>query len=629
MRGSLVQVRSYPPSFFSPGRRAREIGAALLIVAASAGCGDHAEHPPAAVSRPDPAGRPNVLIVSFDTTRADALSCYGGRPDVTPNLAHLASEGVVFETAFSPVPLTLPAHATLLTGLDPCRHSARDNGAYALPRSATTLAETLRDAGWSTFAVVASIVLLPRFGLDQGFDRYDADGLVVTAGNDHERTADQVVTAARADWPLQEPFFGFVHFYDAHRPYRAPADLEAKFGDPYLAELRVADHALGELLHDLRSDGRLDRTIVVVVADHGESRGEHGESTHGTLLHDATQRIPLIVRAPGIKPNRVTGVVATLADVMPTVLELLKLAPPANLDGRSLVAALRPEPGFEMDSGDAYLETLYPRRAFDFAPLFGIRTDEWKLVLGARPHLWHVADDPKELHDVAADHAEIIALLTRRLLHRRDERGAPLTASSAPLTGDELKVLGGLGYVSSNGTGGGSGRGTGIDDDDAERPDPYDDAALIEEIAQATLLIEEGKGDAALARFEQLATKLPRCAHVHQSLGALLGQRGDHVRAYGELTAAALLRPGSADLWVEVALAAYLAQKPAEAEAALTKALALPGCPPRASFMLAELTAGRGDKAAARRTLDALLARRDLSEQDRGTAQAQLRELDR
>jgi arylsulfatase A-like enzyme len=565
-----------------------------------------------------PAGsRPNVLLVSLDTTRADALSPYGAPEERTPALARLAREGVVLETAISPAPITLPSHATMFTGLDPSRHSVRDNAAYVLPESAFTLAEALSEAGWRTFAAVASVILLPRFGLDQGFETYDATGLAVTRGLEHERTADAVADAALKLVSGPEPFFGFVHFYDPHWPYRPPAELEQRFGDPYFAEIHLADRAVGRLLDALEREGRLERTIVVVTADHGESRGEHGESTHSVLLHEATQHVPLLFRAPGIEPRRAGGVIAALADLMPTLLELLGVAVPPGLDGRSLVPALR---GEEMQPGLAYLESLYPQRSFDFAPLFGVRTPEWKLVLGSRAHLWRIAEDRREERDLASSREDVVAALTRRILQLRDGRGAALTVEESAVTAEELAVFGGLGYA----TGGGV---EPVGEDSQNRPDPYDDIRGAEAIGAAGVLAGEGRTDEAIALLEKLAQRYPASGHVRQALGALYGQRGRHKKALDELLAAVKLRPRSPHLQMAVALAAWHERRPELVRLHLEAATGLPGCPARAFLLLAE-TLGQASKSeAARAVLRRLLERSDLSEQDRAEAQAALRQL--
>lgn len=594
---------------------------AALLLSGIAACGRDSPAPAARAApasstknaaKSDPS-KWNLLLVSFDTTRADALGAYGNSHGTSPNVDALAREGTLFTHAFSPVPITLPAHTTMLTGLDPCRHSVRDNALYDVPPTAPLLQQLLKDEGRRTFAVVASIVLLGRHRLSRGFDSYDDQGLVVTAGDEHERQADAVAAAALPQLAGSEPFFGFVHFYDPHQPYRAPPDLAAKTGDPYLAEVAFADRAFGRLLDALKSSGRLERTIVVVTADHGEGRGEHGEVSHGMLLHDATQHVPLVVRVPGAKAGRCDALVR-LCDLAPTLLELLGVAAPPGLDGRSLAAAFR---GGELDDEDGYLETISTQLSFDLAPLFGVRSREWKLVLGARPHLWRLADDPGELKDVAADHPDVVAALTRKLLHLRDGRGPALQRDLRAVTGDELKVLGGIGYVS---------RG----DADATEiasglPDPYDHVGVGDDLAKAGLLVEARRFDEAIAIYAQLVQQLPGCYAAREAFGVAYGRKGDNARALEQLLAAAAIHPGSPDLQIQIALAAHFCGKADLTTSHLELAIARPNCPPLAYFMLWEQKSGGGDADGAKRILTDLLKRSDLSPADRAQAEQLLR----
>lgn len=587
------------------------IRAASLLLAAFVACG--ADGSQSAAKPAAPAEKWNVLLVSFDTTRADALGCYGNSHSSSPNVDALAREGTLFTQAFSPAPITLPSHTTMLTGLDPCRHSVRDNSIYDVPASAPLLQQILKDAERRTFAVVASIVLLGRHQLSRGFDHYDDSGLFVTEGDEHERQADAVAAAALPQLAGSEPFFGFVHFYDPHQPYRAPAELAAQTGDPYLAEVALADRAFGKLIDALRSSGRLDRTIVVLTADHGEGRGEHGEAAHGFLLHDATQHVPLVVRVPGAKPSRCDALVR-LCDLAPTLLELLGVAAPPGLDGRSLAGALR---GSDLDDEPAYMETTSTELSFDLAPLFGIRTKEWKLVLGARPHLWHLADDPGESKDVAADHADVVAALTRNLLHLRDGRGPVLPRDLRAVTGDELKVLGGIGYVSSGSADPAA--------DASKLPDPYDHVGIGDEVAKASRLIESKRFDDAIAIYAKLVQQLPGCYALRLGLGVAYGRKGDGAHALEQLLAAEAIHAGSPDLQIQIALAAHFCGKPDLVTNHLELAIARPSCPPLAYFMLWEQRRGGGDADGATKILTELLKRTDLSPADRAQAEQLLR----
>ena len=243
----------------------------------------------------------NLLLVTIDTLRADRLGAYGSHAGLTPTLDALAARGVRFTRAWSHAPITLPAHTSILTGVLPPHHGVRNNGSFRLGQAPGTLAEAMRDGGYRTGAFVGAFVLDARFGLNRGFDVYDDRyGSSTAAASFHfvERPADQVLTAATA-WITQppggdsRPWFAWIHLFDPHAPYHAPADF-ARGRAPYDGEVAWTDSALGRALDELTGRGQLDRTVVVVTADHGESLGDHGETTHGLFAYDSTLRVPLI-----------------------------------------------------------------------------------------------------------------------------------------------------------------------------------------------------------------------------------------------------------------------------------------------------------------------------------------------
>ncbi|MCC7012030.1 MAG: sulfatase-like hydrolase/transferase [Planctomycetes bacterium] len=341
----------------------------------------------------------NAVLITLDTTRADALSCYGGRAGVTPHLDRLAAQGVLFTNARTSAPLTLPAHASMLTGLYPPRHTLRDNGLAPLPQSALTLAELARASGVQTFAVVASWVLDPAFGLDQGFDVYDAPQR--NAGHaEPERRAPEVLRAALARLAKRDrsrPFFLWVHFYDPHVPYTPPrAFSEQAGGDAYLGEVASTDAALGELLAHLESDGTSDSTTLVVAADHGESLGEHGEPTHGALCYDSTVRVPLLVRWPDARDaGRREDSLVSVVDVFPTLLEALHVEGPTGVDGVSLSTARAGARGVYCESYSGWLN-------YGWSPLAAWVDERAKYLASSQPELFDPAHDPRELHDISA-----------------------------------------------------------------------------------------------------------------------------------------------------------------------------------------------------------------------------------
>jgi arylsulfatase A-like enzyme len=315
--------------------------AALLAAVAGAGRAEIARATGAArLEAPDAAepGRPNIVLITLDTTRADHLGCYGWAHAKTPNLDALARRGARFERCDTAAPITLPSHATILTGLFPPRHGVRDNGTFALPERVETVASRLRSAGYDTAAVVSAVVLARRYGLDRGFRLYDDDlGTVSAAGAEaSERNAEAATAAALAALAkLRPPFFLWVHYFDPHEEYRPPERIARAIGGPhrlYDGEISYADEQIGVLLAKVPAPAD-----VVAVADHGEMLGERGEPTHGLLLYAGARRVPLILAGPDVPAGRTLPCLVRTADVAPTILRWARVSAADRLDGESLV----------------------------------------------------------------------------------------------------------------------------------------------------------------------------------------------------------------------------------------------------------------------------------------------------
>ncbi|HET9300886.1 MAG TPA: sulfatase, partial [Candidatus Polarisedimenticolaceae bacterium] len=331
----------------------------------------------ACASGPSPPGRPvNVVLITMDTVRADHLGCYGGSA-ATPKLDALARAGARFDQATAAAPLTLPSHATILSGLLPPAHGLRNNGGGALPGTVETLATRLSSAGYRTGAFVGAFVLDHRFGLGRGFDVYDdaiTRGDRVADALEAERPGNVVVDRA-LEWlardPGGKPFFLWVHLYDAHAPYAPPSPYREQYaGRLYDGEIAFVDAQVGRILAAVGPGA-----LVAVVADHGEALGDHGEETHGLLLYQPTLRVPLLVQGPGIRAGTVVERAVGLADLAPTLASLAGTS--LKADGRDLSAALRS--GEEPPSADVYSETEYPR-LFGWAGMAALRR-------GARKHI--------------------------------------------------------------------------------------------------------------------------------------------------------------------------------------------------------------------------------------------------
>ncbi|MEL7060570.1 MAG: sulfatase-like hydrolase/transferase [Acidobacteriota bacterium] len=412
--------------------------------------------------------RLNVVVVTFDTTRADHLSAYGHPGAHTPAVDRLAAEGVLFEQAVAPVPITLPSHSSLMTGKVPPGHGVRDNGIFVLPESQRTLAEILRDAGWRTGAAIAAFPLTEQFGIGQGFELFDDHvtgaqenvfGQRVLPKQDFffdERSATQV-NAAALPWleaHADEPFFLWLHYFDPHHPHEPPRPYDQLFAhDLYLGEIAAADEAFGAVLDRLEQLGVEDRTLVVLTADHGEGRGEHNESTHSLLVYQSTLHVPLIVRLPGGPAGRRVAERVGLVDVLPTVLDVLGLDLPDDVHGESLVRHFAPQPTAPAgrDRRLLYAETLSPRLSRQWGELRALYYDDFKYIHGPRPELYDLGADPDELDDLVATQPTIAADLERRLADYLEQQATTAIDASVAIDDESLRRLQALGYLQASG----------------------------------------------------------------------------------------------------------------------------------------------------------------------------------
>lgn len=480
----------------------------------------------------------NLLLVSFDTTRADHIGCYGYTAGSTPIVDELARRGVLFETCISPTPITLPSHASLLTGLHPFSHGARNNGTHYLAADVPTLAERLSEQGFATGAVVSAFVLDSRFGLDQGFDRYDDDlsgGVGVTAFEGETAAEDSVARAIRwLDERRNERWFLWLHLFDPHADYRAPEPFAAQFPEaPYDGEIAYADAQLGALLGRLHDRGELGETLIVITADHGEALGEHGETTHGVFVYDATTRVPLILSHPSLEAGLRVPAVVSLIDVLPTVLELLGVPPIGDCDGRSLASVAL---GAETDLAPvpAYSETQFPYYNYGWADLRSLRDEEHRYIRAPRPELYLLGEDPGETRNQAARSPAIAARYESLLdaLLPETERD---TRASEPdeLDPDVRAALAALGYSFSNDPGA----------EGAERPDPKDRirALLAQQTAEGYLLA--GRRAESEAAYRAVLATNPAAITARNALADLLAAGGKNAEAL-ELHRGSLGLPG-------------------------------------------------------------------------------------
>ena len=548
----------------------------------------------AAVTPPDAPVRPSVVLLTLDTTRADHLGCYGATRAATPHLDALARSGVRFEQALSPAPLTLPSHASLLSGRVPRRHGVRDNAGFKLDPKIPLLTERLRDAGYATAAFVSAAVLDRDGGLARGFATYDD---IVRVGDRRafdyqERAASQTVDALLPRLPsVKPPFFLWVHLYDPHAPYVPPEPYASRFKDrPYDGEIAFMDSQVGRILEALRRTG--GALYVAVAGDHGESLGEHGEDGHGIFLYQATQHVPLIVTGPGLKPGTIIASTVGLVDIAPTILDLLKLPALGETDGRSLVPLLH---GARPAGRDYEMETLYPSFAYGWAPLRALRTGPYKYVAAPRPELYELPTDPRETKDLsrakAARAAELAATLAERT--RGDaEASAPRDADSA----EREAKLRSLGYVS------------GSVAPAREALDPKDGVKLLPDLDAARHAVQLGDPRDAVAPMRRLLARNPGNIPARLLLGEAQLASGRTDDAIATYRAVADLAPNNSLAWFDLGNA-YAGKAVnddaafAEAKSSYEHALTLQPRHADTYLNLAALYAQRHDPERARETL--------------------------
>ncbi len=506
----------------------------VLLLGVTSGCGSD-----------DPAR--HLILITLDTTRADRLGCYG-RPDAgTPHLDTLADRGVVFERAYAQVPSTLPSHASILTGSYPPRHGARENGLYRLTSTSRTLAEVLSERGFQTGAVVAARPLDARFGLDQGFGSYEGPG-----EREFEWPGPQVTRRALR-WATtkseSERVFLWAHYFDPHKVYAPPPAFAKQHpDDDYQGEIAATDAFVGELLDGLERQGLLQDAIVAIIADHGESLGQHGESTHSIFLYDATLHVPWILAGPGVPEGARVPELVRSVDLVPTVLELLGVKDPASdqRDGVSLVSRLQGGGRLQLTS---YCESMSPRLRYGWCDLIGLRTDRLLYVDAPQRELYYDTEGSAQLNNrIDEASTEDIARWNRSLRSIAFEQlpGGEL-ADTDPAVLEDLRRLG---YLEA--------RRDGAEDLESwwetrrKRNDPK------ERIVTAELLY---------AGLEALQA----------------GNTPEAVRAFTEATQQ---DPGNATAWLNLASALQRAREDEEAERALRRAVAADPDFSRAHFQL-------------------------------------------
>lgn len=482
------------------------------------------------VVEPAPKPRPSLLLVTLDTTRADAMGAYGHAGAKTPNFDAMADSGVRFDRAYATVPLTTPSHASMLTGLYPTRHGIHNNGDAILKEEVNTLAEVLKGEGYRSAASVSAFVTTATWNLDQGFDAY-FDDVRRSKGSrwEFERPADEVVADLETWLPSgEEPFFAWAHFYDAHGPYEDREDFQ--LATPYDEEIAFVDTQLGRLIQAAKAQAGPGGLAVILVADHGEAFGEHDENGHGLFLYDTTMRIPFVIVPPeALASGVVVDQAVSNVDVMPTALGLLGLTPPEGIDGRDLSPATG---GSLPPRGPVYLESELAAQRFGFYPEVAVAERGMKLMDTPSARLYDLALDPGELRDVSAEHPEKVASLHA---FREQVWGAREEGEAAAMSPELLEQLAALGYVS----------GDAVEVDLDSAPDAKDMGEVIRSVEAARQLLEQGKHAEAILAFEAILVDNPNLGEVLTGLARAQMAEGLDAQAEATYRRAIELQPSS------------------------------------------------------------------------------------
>ena len=466
-----------------------------------------------------PVAAPNVVVITIDTLRADHVGCYGYKQIHTPNIDALAADGARFERAYAAVPVTLPSHTVMFTGTYPMLNGMHDFAANKLNATQPTLAAVLKEHGYATAAVVGSAVLDSRFGLNRGFDFYydhfDFNRLQESNLEEMERPGNMVADVT-LDWLARnynKKFFLWMHLYDPHYPYHPPAPYAAEYKDrPYDGEIAFADAQVGRVIRFLKSKGLYNNTLIVLSGDHGESLGEHGEKTHGFFIYNATLHVPFMIHLPGTAAPRVVPELVSLADLMPTVLQTLKMETPSQVQGRSLLPLIKAKPKDE-EARSLYAETFLPRLHFNWSELRGVESAKYHFIDAPRPELYDLTKDPGETQNLYSDKKAVGEEMRARLagLIRQYSAGQELAEKTGldPALMERLKSLGYAGF-----SGGGSPTIT-----DRALPDPKDRIQAYELISDAIAESQHGEYPESTEKLNLALKTEPDSVPVRDLLG--------------------------------------------------------------------------------------------------------------
>ena len=475
----------------------------------------------------------NIVLITVDTLRADHLPAYGYRGVKTPAIDRLAAQSVLFEDAVAHVPMTLPSHASILTGLLPPAHGVRDNAGFILDSKIKTLAEVLKEQGYQTAAFVSAFVLDSQFKLDQGFDLYSDTFVLaearVSSLEVYRRAED---TQKEVDSWLQkiggQKFFLWVHYFDPHDPYEPPEPYRKEYANAlYDGEIAYTDFVIGKLMDRLNEPPLQQNTIVIFTSDHGEGLGEHSEKTHSLFIYNATQHVPLMIRLPNHDPRRVKEVVSHI-DIAPTILQLAGIEGESPLQGVSLIPDLN---GKTRGARTAYSESLLSELHYGWSPLKAITSSDYKFIDAPRPELYKRKTDPREKINIGNQNPDLIHDFQKQLaetLKSRPEKIRPVKMDSE--TEEKLRALG---YVASSAS----------SSPESRKVDPKDRLQILRAISEASAALEARQYEAALRSLEFVIREEPQLVDAHYMAANAYLHLGDQEKALNEFLQTIRLKP--------------------------------------------------------------------------------------
>jgi len=451
----------------------------------------------------------NLMVITLDTMRADRIGAYGYPAAETPNIDGLAAKGILFENCYSPVPITFPAHCSLFTGRYPPGHQVRVNGTYLLKAGETTLAEKMKEQGFQTYALVAAFVLMAKFGLNQGFDFYD-DSLRINEQITNfysEIKADKVYSKFH-HWFTKnrnprEKFFAWIHFYDPHLPYDPPGKYKEKFGNSleglYNGEVAYMDVFIGKIIQDLKTANLLEKTLVVIVGDHGEAHGEHQEYGHTIFCYEQNLKVPLVFYNPRVFTGRLSGLRVknrvNLIDVMPTILELYGREIPGEIQGQGFTHLLSGDK--DKKERTFYFETMHEKEEMGWAPLTGIIDEQYKYISLPEPELYDLTTDSNEKHNLFLEKNRLARDLDKKLMNLVSKYAAGGSETRRQLTASDTKHLQTLGYISA------------FSDKTNTNLDPKKGIIVENQFMEIKEIIDKGNLDQAESRLQEIKKNNP------------------------------------------------------------------------------------------------------------------------